>query len=38
MLGTRELALAAAIVFVLSYWFVDRQIVQVVWDSIRAIR
>ena len=32
----RELALAAAIVFVLSFWVIDRQVLQGILESLRA--
>jgi hypothetical protein len=35
MLNARELALAIAIVLVLSWWFVDRHIVEAAIDAFR---
>jgi len=34
----REVALVAAIVFVLSSWFIDRQILYAIAESVRAVR
>jgi hypothetical protein len=36
-LRPRELALAAAIVFVLTSWFIDRQILYAMIESLRTI-
>lgn len=37
-MNTREIVLAAAIVVVLSFWFIDRQILHAVCESVRAMR
>jgi hypothetical protein len=38
MLSAREFALAAAIVLVLSSWFIDRQLLYALAESLRAFR
>lgn len=37
-MNTREVVLAVAIVFALSFWFIDRQILQALWESVRSMR
>jgi hypothetical protein len=37
-MNTREIVLAAAIVAVLSFWFIDRQILLAVWESLKEMR
>jgi hypothetical protein len=37
-MNTREIVLAAAIVAVFSFWFVDRQILLAAWEFVKEMR